>query len=109
MGCFLLRNKYLYWHRDLKTDEDIIREEDIQIIRDWRSLGNGGFGLEDIEGLRNLKGFPWWKFKQSSRLRILGQWDKFLAPTPNQRAILSWILEQNWTKVQLAQANSIVE
>ena len=129
---FPIREKYSYWHLDGKTDEDVIqeeedgktnedaiREEDIQIIRDWRSLDNGGprevqrtnygFGLEDIEGLKNLKGFPWWKFKQSSRLRILGQWDKFLAPTANQRAILSWIMEQNWTEVQVAEANRIVQ
>ena len=55
---FPLRKKYPYWHWDLKTDEDIIREEDVQITRDWRSLDNSGpsevlrtnygFGLEDI-------------------------------------------------------------
>ena len=65
---FPLRKKYSYWHLDSKSDSDIIREEDIQIIRDWRSLDNGGprdvnrtnygFGLEDIEGWGNPKGLP---------------------------------------------------
>ena len=63
---FPLRNKYPYWYQDLKTDEDIIREKDIQIIRNWRSLNNSGpgqvlrtdygFGLENIEGGGDLKG-----------------------------------------------------
>ena len=58
---------------DIKSDEDIIREEDIQILCDWRSLtGNApgevqqtdyGFGLEDIEGWDSPRGLPWWKFK----------------------------------------------
>ena len=65
---FPLSNKYPYWYRDTKPDEDIIREEDIQIIQDWRSLDNGGpgkvlrtnygFVLEDIEGWGNPKGLP---------------------------------------------------
>ena len=41
---FSLRTKYLDWHQDLKSDEDIIREEDIQIIQSWRSLGKNGSG-----------------------------------------------------------------
>jgi len=55
---FPIREKYSYWHLDGKTNEDVIREEEIQIIRDWRSMDNVGprevrrtgygFGLEDI-------------------------------------------------------------
>ena len=41
---FPLRTKYPDWHRELKLDKDIIRKEDIQIIRHWRSLGNSGPG-----------------------------------------------------------------
>ena len=112
----------------------MIREEDIQIIRDWRSLDNGGprevlrtdygLGLEDIEGQGNSKGFPWWKFKPKSKFRIsiMGINDlvelkgfpsmitaRDQAPTNNQRAILSWILEQNWTADREAEATGIVQ
>ena len=65
---FPLRKKYSYWHLDNKTNEDVIREEEIQIICDWRSLDNGGpgevhrtdygFRLEDIEGWGNPKELP---------------------------------------------------
>ena len=65
---FPLRNKYPYWYQGLKTDEDIIREEDVQIIRDWRSLdGSGpgevlrtnyGLGLEDTEDCGSPRGLP---------------------------------------------------
>ena len=32
LATFPLRFSYPNWHRDLKSDEDLIREEDIQII-----------------------------------------------------------------------------
>ena len=41
---FSLRAKYPNWHRDLKSDEDLIREEDIQIIQNWRCLDYSGPG-----------------------------------------------------------------
>ena len=41
---FPLRKKFSFWHLDSKSDSDIIREEDIQIIRDWRSLDKRGPG-----------------------------------------------------------------
>ena len=37
-GLFPLRKKYTNWYLDTKSDEDINREEDIQILRDWRLL-----------------------------------------------------------------------
>jgi hypothetical protein len=68
-GLFPVREKYAKWHLDTKTNEDIIREEDIQILRDWRSLvGNAigevnrtgyGFGIEDIEGHNSPRRWPW--------------------------------------------------
>ena len=42
-------------------------------------------------------------------MRLLGQWDEFLAPTPNQREVLSWILDQNWQSDQETEATGIVE
>ena len=106
---FSLRNKHPYWHRDTKTDEDIIREEDIQIIRNWRSLDNTGpgkvlrtnygFGLEDIEGWGSPKGLPWWKFKSSSRMKFIEHWE-LSHHTPDQAESFSWILDHVWKQIK---------
>ena len=116
---FPLRKKYPYWHQDLKTDGDIIREEDIQIIRNWRSLDNGrpgkmlrtnyGFGLENIEGCGSPKGLQWWKYNSS-----LGR-NKFIGclelphDIPDQVEVLEFILDQNVQADQEEEATGLVE
>ena len=76
-----MREEYAKWHLDTKTDKDIIREEDIQILRDWRSLvGNApgevnrtdyGFGMEDIEGHESERGLPWWSYSSMGKNKAI--------------------------------------
>ena len=115
---FLLRDKYSYWHLDQKTNGNIIREEDIQIIRDWRSLDNSGpgkvlrtnygFGLEDIEGWGSPRGLPWWKFRSSSRVKSIECWE-LPHHTPDQAETFSCILAQNVAADQEEEAAGLVE
>ena len=110
---FPLRASYPNWHQDLKSDEDLIREEDIQIIQKWRSLDNSGpsevlctnysFGLEYLEGWNSPRGLSWWKFKSSSKegRGIQFKECKVLPHhTPNQAASLQWIWMQNQDKAE---------
>ena len=79
--CFPVREKYAYWHEDTKEDEDIIRKEDVQIIRDWTTdVGprvvdrtDYGLGLEDVADWNNAAGVPWWMFKTSSRDKFINE------------------------------------
>ena len=78
---FPVREEYAKWHLDTKSNQDIIREEDIQILRDWRSLvgnapGEGkrtdyGFGLEDIEGHKSERGLPGWCYSSMGQNKAI--------------------------------------
>jgi hypothetical protein len=93
---------------DTKSDEDIIREEDIQIRRDWISLNGTAPGevhqtdyrlrIEDIDDWDSPRGLPWWKFKTRGKDRRaikIKECRVAAHNTENEEINLQWIWMQN--------------
>ena len=107
-GLIPLRKRYADRYLDTKSYEGIIREEDIQILCNWRSLTGIApgevhqtdyrFGLENIEGWDSPRGLPWWKLKTSGKDRRAVRIKECRAAahnTENEQLNLQWILIQN--------------